>query len=111
MKVLNVYTDMKSFLDEPIYSEPEQSVKLLLKNNILMRTLRQEDRMVDSIGENIWLQLDSVEQEILICMMVRGANNRAALEKYTGKSARTITNRLNNHLISLSIIKINRSYT
>lgn len=62
--------------------------------------------MVDSIGENIWLQLDSVEQEILICMMVRGANNRAALEKYTGKSARTITNRLI-HLISLSIIKIN----
>lgn len=35
--VKRIYADMESFfLDDPIFSEPEQSVKLTLKNNIVM---------------------------------------------------------------------------
>lgn len=41
--VKRIYADMeKFFLDDPIYSEPEQSVRLVLKNNIVMRNLHQK---------------------------------------------------------------------
>lgn len=44
--VKRIYSDMKEFfLDEPEYSEPEYSVKLTLKNNIVMRSIRQESRL------------------------------------------------------------------
>ena len=40
--VKRIYSDMSAFyLEPPVYSEPEQSVKLTLKNNIEMRTMRQ----------------------------------------------------------------------
>lgn len=52
--VKRIYTDMeKLFLDEPIYSEPEQSVRLVLKNNIVMRKHRQKHRTMESIGAEI----------------------------------------------------------
>ena len=52
--VKRIYEDMKMFfLDEPQYSEPNNSVKLVLKNNIVMRKLRQSDKLENSIGEEI----------------------------------------------------------
>ena len=40
--VKRIYSDMSAvYLEPPVYSEPEQSVKLTLKNNIEMRTMRQ----------------------------------------------------------------------
>lgn len=55
---------MKSlFLDEPEYSEPGgNSVRLVLKNNILMRTLRQVNRAAESVGEDVWNELDDLEK-------------------------------------------------
>ena len=56
--VKRIYADMeKFFLDDPIYSEPEQSVRLVLKNNIVMRNLRRKDRALEYVGEDIWKQL------------------------------------------------------
>ena len=53
--VKRIFTDMENFfLDDPVYSEPEQSVRLLLKNNIVMRSLRRKDRALEFVGENIW---------------------------------------------------------
>lgn len=60
---------MQSFyLDPPIYSEPDQSVKLTLKNNIEMRTIRQEDRIASQLGEAVWENLDNLEKNILSYM-------------------------------------------
>lgn len=53
----------------------------MLKNNIVMRNMRQADRAVETIGSDMWLGLDDLE-----------------------KSKRTIGARLN-HLIDLKVIK------
>lgn len=40
--IKRIFSDMEEFyLDPLVYSEPEYSVKLVLKNNIAMRTMRQ----------------------------------------------------------------------
>ena len=94
--VKRIYSDMQDFfLDPPIYSEPEQTVKLTLKNNIVMRTLRQEGRALQNIGADTWKQLDDLERAILTYMMNKGPAKRSELVQYTGKSAGTISNRLN----------------
>ena len=64
--VKRIYTDMESFfLDPPVYSEPEQTVKLILKNNIVMRTMRQSLHIEKQIGEGRWERLNSLERMIL----------------------------------------------
>jgi ATP-dependent DNA helicase RecG len=103
--VKRIYSDMeKFFLDDPVYSEPDQAVRLVLKNNIVMRTLRQKDRTMESIGSEIWMQLDELEKRILTYMTSRGSASRGELVKYTKKSGSTITRRLN-HLMTLEVIE------
>lgn len=105
--VKRIYEDMEQFfLDEPTYSEPEQSVKLTLKNNIIMRTMRQTDRTAESIGGDVWNNLDDLERKILVYMGSKSGVTRAELSKFTGKSSTPVSNRLNN-LISLGIVKRN----
>lgn len=105
--VKRIYADMKEFfLEDPIYTEPEQSVKLVLKNNIVMRTMRQSARLEAKVDGVIWNQLDELEKKILTYMGSRSSVTRSDLEKYTGKASRTIALRLN-HLIGLNIIKRN----
>lgn len=105
--VKRIYADMKEFfLEDPIYAEPEQSVKLVLKNNIVMRTMRQSARLEAKVDGDIWNQLDELEKKILTYMGSRSSVTRSELEKYTGKASRTIALRLN-HLIGLDIIKRN----
>ena len=61
--VKRIYSDMADFfLDEPEYSEPEYAVKLTLKNNIVMRNIRQESRLERIITPEIWQQLDELEK-------------------------------------------------
>lgn len=46
-----IYKEMKEyFLDEPIYDEPNYSVSLVLKNNIITRRQRRTERVNDLIG-------------------------------------------------------------
>lgn len=109
--VKRIYTDMEQFfLEPPIYSEPEQSVKLVLKNNIVMRTMRQKDRAVESIGAEVWAQLDTLEKAIVAYLLNVGPAKRAALKKHTGKSNATIQNRLN-HLIEAGLVEAIGSIT
>lgn len=64
--VKRIYADMEDFfLEAPVYLEPEQSVKLVLKNNLVMRTIRQSDQLIDTIGFRIWDELDPLERQIL----------------------------------------------
>lgn len=105
--VKRIYQDMEEFfLEEPVYSEPEQSVKLVLKNNIVMRTMRQADRAVESIGGDTWDKLDELERKILAYMGSKATVTRAELEQQTGRSGRTVGIRLN-HLMEIGLIKRN----
>ncbi len=103
--VKRIYADMEAFfLDPPVYSEPEQTVKLILKNNYVMRTLRQEGRTLQNIGVKNWQMLDDIEHAILSYMMNKGPAKRMELVRYTEKSTGTISNRLN-HLIDLGLVE------
>lgn len=105
--VKRIYSDMESFfLEEPIYSEPEQSVRLVLKNNIIMRSIRQNTRTLDKIGTATWDSLDKIEKEIISYMINKGPAKTKELTEYTGKSAPTITNRLKK-LIEKGIVQAN----
>lgn len=107
--VERIYSDMeKFFLGEPVYSEPEQSVKLLLKNNIVMRTIRQSVRIEKKIGNDNWMDLDDLERKILVYMSAQKQVSRVDLEKLTEKSGRTINKKLN-QLIEKEIIRRNGS--
>lgn len=107
--VKRIYSDMADFfLDEPEYSEPEYAVKLILKNNIVMRNIRQESRLERLITPKIWEQLDELEKSILTYLASNKTVTRSELCSYTSKAPNTITARLN-HLISLNIIKRNGS--
>ena len=105
--VKRIYSDMAEFfLDAPIYSEPEQGVRLILKNNIVARRLRQTSRAAENVGVEQWNDLDGLEHLILTLLTSRGAVRRTDIEQYTGKAARTINTRLK-HLLELNIIIAN----
>ena len=105
--VKRIYADMEEFfLEDPVYSEPEQSVKLVLKNNIVMRTMRATSRVQSNISTDLWNQLDDMEKAILTFMSSRKCTTRLELEQYTGRSSRTVTVRLNK-LMDKGIIKRN----
>lgn len=107
--VKRIYSDMeKFFLDDPIYSEPEQSVRLVLKNNIVMRNLRRKDRAVEYVGENVWKQMDAVDREILAYMASNIEASRSALAHHIKKSDGTITNHLR-RLVNLGVVQPNGS--
>ncbi len=89
--VKRIYTDMeKFFLDDPVYSEPGQSVRLVLKNNIVMRNLRKKGRALEFIGEDIWVKLDKLDHEILAILASNKAVGTSALAVHTKKSFVTI---------------------
>ena len=106
--VKRIYSDMEAFfLDDPEYSEPgQQAVKLTLKNNIVMRKIRQKEQAIGNIGNDIWEQLDDLEREILVYMGSRRVVSRKELEEQTKKSRGTILKRLK-HLSDLGLIKQN----
>jgi ATP-dependent DNA helicase RecG len=105
--VKRIYSDMESFfLEAPIYSEPEQSVRLVLKNNIIMRSIRQGDRAMNSFGQDVWDSLDNTEKMIVSYLINKGTAKRVELTQYTGKSSGTVTNRLNK-LIDRGLVRAN----
>lgn len=105
--VNRIYSDMeKFFLDDPIYSEPEQSVRLVLKNNIVMRNLRKKDRAIESIGEDVWRALDDTDHQILVFMSERREVTRLELQTQLKRSNGFVTKRLAK-LIDMEIVKAN----
>ncbi|MBQ1327974.1 MAG: putative DNA binding domain-containing protein [Eubacterium sp.] len=106
--VKRIYSDMAEFfLDAPIYTEPgKQGVKLILKNNIMMRSTRQKESARDEIGEEIWNQLDSDEQKMLIFISTRKEVKAEELANLIQKTKRTVNNKINK-LIELDVIKLN----
>jgi len=107
--VKRIYSDMeKFFLEDPIYSEPEQSVRLVLKNNIVMRKLRRKDRALEYVGENVWNNLSSVDRDIIAYMASNKDVSRSELAHYLKKSDATISNHVK-ILINQGLVKPNGS--
>ena len=107
--VKRIYSDMKMFfLDEPVYTEPDQSVRLVLKNNIVMRNIRRQDRIIEFIGEDQWKKFDVLDKRILVYMSNHKNASRSDLERYINRSSRTIGSRLRK-MVNLNIIKPNGS--
>ena len=105
--VKRIYSDMeKFFLDDPIYSEPEQSVRLILKNNIVMRNLRRKDRAAEFVGEDIWSSLDENDRHILVYMSEKREVTRLALQSYLKRSNGYITRRLV-RLMEIGVVRAN----
>lgn len=105
--VKRIYSDMeKFFLEDPVYSEPEQSVRLVLKNNIVMRNLRRNDRAMESVGEDIWEALDDTDHQILVFMSERREVTRLELQTQLKRSNGFVTKRLAK-LIEMEIVRAN----
>lgn len=95
--VKRIYSDMEEFfLDEPEYHETDNSVRLTLRNNIVVRQIRRQDSVLRLVGEDVWAQLDELEQQILTYMGSFNMVSAAQLAAYTGKNKRTINLRLKN---------------
>ena len=94
--VKRIYSDMSQFfLDPPEYSEPGYEVKLILKNNIVMRTIRQSRHVEKQLGGNLWERMDSLERQILTFLFNHGPATRTEITDFTQKSRNTVMNRLN----------------
>lgn len=107
--VKRIYSDMAEyFLEEPIFTEPEQSVLLTLKNNIVMRSIRVKDSAAKTIGTDVWSHLDIIDRKIVVFISERKATSRVQLEEFTKKSSSTISKRLKK-LIDMNIIQRNGS--
>ncbi|SNU05005.1 ATP-dependent DNA helicase RecG [Lachnospiraceae bacterium] len=106
--VKRIYSDMAEyFLDAPIYTEPEkQGVKLILKNNIVMRSARQKESVHHEIGDDIWKQLDSDEKKILTFIAARKEAKAEDLAILIDKTKRTVNNKLTK-LLEKDLIIIN----
>lgn len=102
--VKRIYSDMeKFFLEDPIYSEPEQSVKLVLKNNFVMRSLRRKDRAAEFIGEDVWHSLDALDREILAYMASNVRSSRGELALHVKKSNNTVAGHLK-RLVEMGVV-------
>ena len=105
--VPRIYADMKDFfLDEPEYSEPQGRVRLVLRNNIVARQLRQTDSTVNVIGQEAWERLDELERKLMVCLSARGAQSTAQLVKHIEISGTTIKRHLR-RLLEMNLIKAN----
>lgn len=105
--VKRIYTDMeKFFLEDPEYSEPGQSVKLVLRNNILMRNIRKTNLTMESIGEDVWNSLDETEHQIMVFMSEKKEVTRLSLQSHLKRSNGFVTKRLAK-LIKLGVVRPN----
>ena len=92
--VNRIYREMqKSFLNNPVYLEPnENAVLLVLENNITARHLREEEKLVNLFTEEEWKNLNEYEQKLLRYMY---ANNKITVKIATsviGKGTNTTRN-------------------
>ena len=105
--VKRIYSDMADyFLDAPEYSEPSgQTVKLVLRNNIIARTARQTETAEKKMAE-YWDKLDAIEKDIVTIMGSRNCITATELSVMVSKTRRTVNKKIN-HLLEMEIIKMN----
>lgn len=95
--VKRIYKEMTDFfLDEPEFSEPNgRAVKLVLRNNIVMRNKRKTETLLknDSLNEK-WTGLNLMEQQILQAIHDRGKMSTSELVELVNRDRKTIQRKL-----------------
>ena len=104
--VKRIYREMKEFfLEEPFYAEPNNdSVLLILYNNIIMRSKRKEESLLrDDNFRNNWNELNALERKVLITIYDKGeiSSEEVAIIINRGK---TTAVKMLNKLISMDLI-------
>ncbi len=95
--VKRMYAEMESlFLDPPVFSEPGQTLSLVLRNNIAMRSTRKTEAILRLVKHERWNALDELERAIVILIANIENCTMKQLEQHTGKSRVTIQKRLLN---------------
>ena len=90
--VARIYKEMKDFfLDEPEYSEPNNMlVKLVLKNNIVMRSKRKNENLLkDETIKDKWEELNVIEQKTLQYIYDKGEVSTKDISEFIDRSKRT----------------------
>ncbi|BDZ31999.1 ATP-binding protein [Lactiplantibacillus sp. WILCCON 0030] len=87
-----IYIDMnKYFLDDPVYRVDSNSVNLILKNNIIVRSFRKNDDLESKIGAD-WQKLNFIEKAAVGLAYehgsVRTRELSAAVDNYSMSSVR-----------------------
>lgn len=97
-----IYSQMEAFfLDDPIYEEKNNTVKLTLKNNIYIRKIRQSEDIESKLSID-WSELTVGEQRALSIIYNKGKIKTAQLAREMSNS----TNTARKILESLEIKKI-----
>ena len=105
--VKRIYSEMKRFfLKDPIYSEPDNnSVLLVLDNNILMRGQRKEESMLKNQKiQEAWNSLNLVEKNILTAIFDKGEITSGEVSKLINRSKPTAV-KLLNKLMDMKLIE------
>lgn len=104
--VKRIYSEMQRFfLKEPVFSEPERnSVLLVLDNNIIMRSKRQEASMLKNHNiQMIWNDLNFLERKVLMSIFDKGEITSEETSKLIDRSKPTAVKILNK-FIDLNLI-------
>lgn len=104
--VKRIYEEMKMFfLKEPTYSEPnDNSVLLVLENNIVMRNIRISEYISKILSEDFLESLNQDQKSILNYAFSNGSITTAEAETVTGKKTTYCRNMLKK-LVELGIFK------
>lgn len=71
--VKRIYSEMESlFLNEPIYSEPNRNVLLVLENNIMLRSMRVNNKLSRAFGDGLYETLSDDEKNVITNMYNTG---------------------------------------
>jgi len=100
-----IYKDMNEFfLDDPIYEVDTNSVNLILKNNIIMRSFRKNDDLESKIGRD-WQKLNFIEKAAVgLAYDHNSVRTRELYEVVDGYSISSARNALN-HLSKMGILE------
>ena len=95
--VKRIYKEMKDyFLDDPEYSEPQRrAVKLVLKNNIIMRNKRKNETLLknDDLNKS-WDGLNLLEQQMIQAIHDRGRMTTSELAELIHRDRKTVQRKL-----------------
>ena len=95
--VKRIYKEMKEFfLDDPEYSEPNgRSVKLVLRNNVVMRSKRKTETLLknDSLNDK-WEGLNELEKQMIQAIHDRGKMTTSELAELMSRDRKTVQRKL-----------------
>lgn len=104
--VKRIYTEMQEMLlNAPVFEEPDESkVQLTLENNIVARSLRQQDALEDSISEKVLSDLGDYELVAVQAAYAQGRVTPKELSTLIARSQRSAT-RVLKELVNRKILE------